>query len=146
VPNTRTANRDQDSNQFRWQQKHSSKWNPVNKHDRLFLGQRVPRSQWLAHLLPVPAAPGSNHGFGNFFGGKIFSDVAVLIDRKDSASKSLIVDRTHPGLVRVVLQKKEYRYQRLLSEVTIVVDLRSYFIIQHQQKSIALKSSRGLIK
>jgi hypothetical protein len=36
----------------------------------------------------------------------MFSDVAVLIDSKDNASKSLIVDRTHPVLVRVVLQKK----------------------------------------
>jgi hypothetical protein len=38
----------------------------------------------------------------------MFSDVAVSIDSKDSVSKSLIVDRTHPVLVRVVLQKKLY--------------------------------------
>ena len=34
------------------------------------------------------------------------SDVAVLIDSKDSATKLNKVDQTHPALVRAVLQKK----------------------------------------
>jgi len=52
-------------------------------------------------------APGSNHGSGFFF-----SEVAVLIDgallRTSELCKKLkkIVDRTHPALVRAVLQKK----------------------------------------
>ena len=37
---------------------------------------------------------------------KNFSDVAMLIDSKDSAKKLNMVDRTHPVLVKVVLQKK----------------------------------------
>jgi hypothetical protein len=64
-------------------------------------------AQRLAHLLPVPAAPGSSHGSGKFFREKNISDVAMLIDSKDSEIKSFIVDRTHPVLVRVVLQKKK---------------------------------------
>jgi hypothetical protein len=40
-------------------------------------------AQRLAHLLPVPAAPGSNHG-----SGKNISDVALLIDSGRKLNKS----------------------------------------------------------
>jgi hypothetical protein len=66
-------------------------------------------AQRLAHLLPVPAAPGSNHA-----SGKIISDVAVLIDSMVSEIKGLIVDRTHPVLVGVVLQKKTHHEGQFL--------------------------------
>ena len=62
----------------------------------------------VAFKLHNPAAPGSNLGVSKIFSERFISllDVAELIDSKDSANKSLIVDRTHPVLVRAVLQKK----------------------------------------
>ena len=62
----------------------------------------------VAFMLHNPAAPGSNLGVTKIFSERFFSllDVAELIDSKDSANKSLIVNQTHPVLVRAVLQKK----------------------------------------
>ena len=58
-----------------------------------------------------PAGPGLSHGSGVFSAQK-FSDVAALIDstllRTSGQRKKLnIVDRTHPALVRAVLQKSK---------------------------------------
>ena len=39
----------------------------------------VSKAQLIKYLLPNPAAPGSNHGSGDFFREKI-SDVAELVD------------------------------------------------------------------
>ena len=65
-------------------------------------------AQWLAFLLPDPAALGSNHGSGGLFEKN--SDVAVLIDSTLHLrwiAKSYYVDRTHtvPASVKLTLKK-----------------------------------------
>ena len=63
----------------------------------------------VAFKLHNPAALGLNLSVSKIFSERFLSlsllDVAELMDSKDSAIKSLIVDRTHPVLVRAILEK-----------------------------------------
>jgi len=67
-----------------------------------------------------------------------FSDVVVLIDSNESAEKALSLDRTHPVLVREVLQKACSTDLKILTIVLSARVLKEYHLDWGKHSSVSL--------